>query len=72
MQSIVNAVTSLACSLISLLVVPTILLLLFRRLVPVLGDAVWRGYCQLLVWLVVAPIRLIRLLVREAIGHDRR
>ena len=64
--------SNLACSLVSLLAVPTILLLLFRKLVPILGDAVWRGYCQLLAWLVVAPVRLIRLLVREAVGMKPR
>jgi hypothetical protein len=65
LQSIVDSVTGLICSVVSFLAVPTIVLLLFRRFVPVLGDAVWRGYCQLLIWLVVAPIRLTRLLFRE-------
>jgi hypothetical protein len=71
-QSITDAVTSLVCSVASVLVGPTVLLLVFRRLVPSLGDAVWRGYCQLLIWLVKAPIQLIRLLVHEAVGRRRR
>jgi len=70
LQFMVDAVTSLVWSVVSALAVPTILLLLFRWLVPVLGEAVWRGYCQLLIWLVVAPVRLIRILVRAA--ADRR
>jgi hypothetical protein len=71
LQAITNAASSLVWSVVSVLAVPTILLLLFRKFVPVLGDAVWRGYCRLLVWLVVTPVRLVRLLVREATGRRR-
>jgi hypothetical protein len=70
-QSILDAMSGLVWSAVSMLVVPTILLLLFKKFVPVLGDALWRGYCRLLVWLVVAPVRLIRLLIREATGRRR-
>jgi len=67
LQSIVDGMTGLVCSIASVLLLPTIALLLFRRFVPVLGDTVWRGYCQLLTWCVVAPVRLVRLLCREAV-----
>ncbi len=68
-QSIVDSVTGLLCSVASVLVVPTIIVLLLRRFVPVLGDAVWRGYCRLLMWLVMAPVRLAQFLYREAINR---
>ena len=68
-QSIADSVTGLLCSVASVLLVPTIVLLLFRRFVPVLGDAVWRGYCQLLIWCVVAPVRLVRFLYRQAVSR---
>ena len=68
-QSIVDSVTGLLCSVASVLVAPTIILLLLRRFLPVLGDAVWRGYCQLLIWLVMAPVRLAQFLYRQAVSR---
>ena len=67
LQSIVDGVTGLVCAVASTLLVPTILLLLMRRFVPVVGESLWRGYCQLLTWLVVAPVRLVRVLYRDLV-----
>ncbi|MBL7262093.1 hypothetical protein [Paractinoplanes lichenicola] len=72
MQALGDALTSLILSVVSALLVPTVLLLILRRLMPVLGDPLWRAYCRLLTWLVVQPVRLIRLLIREAIGRRGR
>jgi hypothetical protein len=71
-QSIADAVGNLVWSVTWMLAGPTIVLLLLKRFVPVVGDPRWRAYCRLLGWLVVAPVRLIRLLVREAIGRRHR
>jgi hypothetical protein len=48
---------------------PTVMLLVLRHFMPALGNPLWRGWCRLLTWLVVAPIRLTRLLIREARGR---
>lgn len=76
MQSITDAVNGLVWSIASVLIGPTILLLLLKRFVPVIGDQLWHAYSQLLaklmVGLIVAPIRLIRLLFREAMGRRHR
>jgi hypothetical protein len=69
LQTITNTLTSLVCSVASILMVPTILLLLLRMVAPAIGAPIMRAYGQLLAWLVVAPIRLIRLLAREAFGR---
>ena len=72
MQSITDGVTNLAVSVVVMLVWPTVLMLLVRRFVPVLGESLWRSYCQLLRWLLRAPFRLIRLLVNEIVAARRR
>ena len=71
LQAVVDGATRLLCSIASVLFVPTVLMLLVRRFVPVLGEAIWRGYCQVLVWLVVGPVRLVQFLFREAVRHRR-
>jgi hypothetical protein len=72
MQSIANAVSALLVTVFSVLIGPTVVLLLLRRFLPPLGNPLWRGYCRLFAWAVVAPVRLLRLLVREASGRGRR
>lgn len=69
MDLLANAVSGVFWSLVSVLAPPTILLLVLRQFLPALGDPLWRGWCQLLAWLVIGPIRLIRLLFREATGR---
>jgi hypothetical protein len=64
-----DSLTNLVCGVVSILAVPTFLLLLLRMLVPSVGEPILRAYGQLLAWLVVAPIRLVQLLVREAFGR---
>lgn len=71
-QSFADAIGNLVTSVFLLLAGPTIILLLLRRYLPMLGDPLWRAYCQLLTLLVVAPIRLVRLLIREAMGRRHR
>lgn len=71
-QPLVDAINHLIVGVVSLLIGPTIVLLLLKVFLPALGNPLWRGYCQLLTWLVVGPIRLIRLLVREAMGRRHR
>lgn len=69
MQSIADYLSSMVCSIVSVFVAPTILLLLLRMFMPSIGEPIWRAYGQLLAWLIVAPIRLVRLLAREAFGR---
>jgi hypothetical protein len=71
MQSITTAISNLVVSVLLLLAGPTALMLLVRRFVPYLGEQLWRSYCNVLMWLLRAPFRLIRLLVNE-IGAARR
>jgi hypothetical protein len=65
LQSFMDGVTGMVCSVASVFVVPTILMLLVKQFVPVLGEHLWRGYCQLLVFMFTAPIKLIKLLINE-------
>jgi hypothetical protein len=71
LQTITDYLAGLVCSAVSFLVMPTILLLLLRRVFPAAGEPIWRAYGQFLAWLIVAPVRLIRLLAREAFGRRR-
>lgn len=71
MQAVSDTLVGLILSIASVLLVPTFLMLILRKLIPVLGDALWRGYCRLLTWMVVLPVRLIRLLIMEATGRRR-
>ena len=68
-QSIQDAVTSVVMSVVSVLLGPTVLLLLLKIFVPPLGAPLWQAWCRLLGWLVVAPIRAVRFLLREAFGR---
>jgi hypothetical protein len=72
MDHIANFVGGVVWTVVSVLGPPTVVLLLLRRFVPALGNPLWRVWCRLLTWLIVGPIRLVRLLVREAIGHRGR
>lgn len=71
-QFMMDVIAALVWSAASVLIAPTVLLLLLKKFAPAAGDPLWRGYCQLLAWLVIAPIRLVRLLVREAFGRRNR
>lgn len=59
-------------SLLLLLAVTTVGVLLVRRYAPFIGEPLWRAYRRTLIWLVRAPFRLVRLLVREISGARRR
>ena len=72
LQSLSEAFSTVLFSIASVLLGPTIVLLLLKKFVPIVGNPLWQGYCRLLVWLVVTPVRLIRLLVLEALGRRRR
>jgi hypothetical protein len=63
---------NLVAGVLSLLAVSTVLMLLVRRFVPYLGEQLWRTYCDVLMWLLRAPFRLIRLLFREIAAAWRR
>jgi hypothetical protein len=71
-QSLSDGAAGLVFSVFSVLLMPTIVLLVLKRYVPILGNPLWRMYTRLLSWLVVAPVRLVRVLFREAIGRRRR
>ncbi|GHJ48955.1 hypothetical protein Cs7R123_62970 [Catellatospora sp. TT07R-123] len=71
MQSIADYLTSLVCSVASVLVVPTALLLLLRMFVPALGGPLLSAWGQLLAWLLLVPVRLIRWLAQEAFSRRR-
>ncbi len=71
MQSISNALTSLLCSVASLFIVPTVLVFMLKVIVPPLGEPLWRGYLQLLAWLIMLPFRLIQHLIKAAAGRRR-
>jgi hypothetical protein len=72
MDAIANLVGAVVWTVVSVLGPPTIMLLILRAFIPALGNPLWRGWCQLVIWLIVGPIRLVRLLVREAIGRRGR
>lgn len=65
LQSFLDTVTGMVCTVASVFVVPTILMLLVRQFVPVLGEHLWRAYCQLLVFVFTAPVKIIKMLYRE-------
>ncbi len=72
MQSVTAAFSDLVVSVLLLLAGPTVLMLLVRRLVPYLGEQLWRTYCNVLMWLLRAPFRLVGVLVREIAAGRRR
>jgi hypothetical protein len=69
LQFITDAISTLALSVASVLAGPTIMLLLLKHFVPTIGNPLWQWYCQALVWCVAAPVRLVRVLIREAMGR---
>jgi len=72
MQSVLNAVLALVMSAASVLLPPTLLLLLLKAFVPAIGAPLLQAWGQLLAWLVLAPVRLVQFLAREASGRRRR
>jgi hypothetical protein len=72
LQSLSNGLGNLVVSIVMFLAGPTIIMLLLKRFLPVLGDELWRLYSQALVWLIRAPFRLIRILVDELFKARRR
>lgn len=71
MQSVSNAAGAFLWAIVSMLVGPTVILLLLRHYVPMVGNPLWRHYCRLLGWAVAAPFRLLRMLTREALTRRR-
>ena len=65
MQPFADAASNLAVQILTLLIAPTLIMLLVRRFVPIVGQDLWRLYHRLLRWLLLAPFRLLRLLVSE-------
>ncbi|MFP5372122.1 MAG: hypothetical protein ACLGI3_15445 [Actinomycetes bacterium] len=72
MESLTAALSNLVVSALLLLAGPTVIMLLVRRFVPYLGEQLWRAYCDVLMWLLRAPFRLLRTLVREIAAARRR
>ncbi|HEX8410001.1 MAG TPA: hypothetical protein VF883_14160 [Thermoanaerobaculia bacterium] len=72
MESITTTLSNLVVSVLLLLAGPTVFMLLVRRFVPYLGEQLWRSYCDVLMWLVRLPFRLIRVLVNEIAAARRR
>lgn len=72
MQSISDALAGLLCSVASLFIAPTVLVFMLKVFVPPLGEPLWRGYCQLLAWLIMLPFRLVQRLLRSATGRRTR
>ena len=71
MHYITDLLSTVLWAAVSILGPPTVMLLLLRHFMPMLGNPLWRGWCRLLTWLAAAPIRLIRFLVREVFGRRR-
>jgi hypothetical protein len=71
-QSVADVLTALLVSVASVLLPPTILLLLLKSFVPAIGTPLWQAWGRLVGWLVLAPIRVVRFLVREASGRRHR
>jgi hypothetical protein len=71
MQSLSNAAGAFIWAVLSVLIGPTVILLLLRRYLPMVGNPLWRQYCRLLAWAVIAPFRLLRMLTREALSRRR-
>ncbi|MBU2663424.1 hypothetical protein KOI35_07890 [Actinoplanes bogorensis] len=71
MRALTDAAAGLVVDVVSTLLVVAILLLLLRRVMPGLGNALWGYYRRLLGWLFALPVRLIRWLIREAAGRRR-
>ena len=72
MRPIADAASSLAFQVVTLLFAPTLIMLLVRRFVPVVGQDLWRLYWRALRWLLIAPFRLIRLMAGEVVRALRR
>jgi hypothetical protein len=71
MQVIADAVAALAWGIVSVLFVPTVLLLVLRRFMPFLGNPLWQMYQRALLWCFVTPFRLVRVLAQEATRRRR-
>ncbi|MGA5300092.1 hypothetical protein ACPCHT_09210 [Nucisporomicrobium flavum] len=72
MQEVTAALSNLIVSALLLLAGPTVLMLLVRRFVPYLGEQLWRIYCDVLMWSIRAPFRLVRFLINEVTARNRR
>jgi hypothetical protein len=71
MQSLSHAAAALFWTVVWALAGPTIVLLVLRRYVPLLGNPLWQAYRRLLGWAAAAPFRLLRALTREALNRRR-
>lgn len=71
MDDVTTSLGNLVVNTLFLLVGPTVLMLLIRRFVPYLGERLWRVYCDVLIWLLKAPFRLVRLLIKEVTTRNR-
>ncbi|MEV6634686.1 hypothetical protein AB0M54_28460 [Actinoplanes sp. NPDC051470] len=65
MRPVIDAATGLVAQAITLIAVSTVMMLLVKRFVPVLGAELWRWYWTALTWLIRAPFRLIRVLLKN-------
>ncbi|GIF03923.1 hypothetical protein [Actinoplanes siamensis] len=71
MDTVAGAAGNLLTSVVLVLLGPTVFMLLVRRFVPYLGEHLWRAYCDVLIWLLRAPFRVVRVLIREVRGARR-
>ena len=66
LQSFVDTVSGMVFSVVSVFIAPTILLLLLRHFLPLIGEPLWRLYCQFVVLIFTAPVKIMKALYREA------
>lgn len=71
-HTVLDAVLTVTTSIASVLLPPTIVLFLLKAFVPAIGAPLLRAWGELIAWLILAPIRAVRFLAREASGRRRR
>lgn len=71
MQALGDSIAALVSSVLTLLIVTTLMLMVTRRFMPFIGQPLWQLYQRGLWWCVVAPFRLLRVLIRAATDHRR-
>lgn len=69
LQSITDMTMAVGGTVLSVLLPPTIMLLLLKMFVPVIGSPLWQAWGRFVGWLILAPIRVIQYLIREASGR---
>ena len=71
-HTVLDALLAVGMSIATMLLPPTFLLLLLKAVVPAIGAPLLQAWGQLLMWAVLAPIRVVQFLAREAFGRRHR